>query len=376
MKPSLTTLPRILLAGLLGILALAGVAEAYPQYQLARDGTCTGCHVSPDGGGVLNENGLAVAESSAWKAQAPEFMYGMGKPEWLELDGNVRWASGYVRPGVSSFAFYPMQVEASARAETHGFSLNLTGGLRRPQEGGSALHVLWSREHYVMWRQKPGENYGLYVRAGRLMPTFGLRLAEHVVYTQRFGGRPLYGEVYALAASYVQPKYEVHASGFVHDSVGTAVEKGNGAALYGEARLTDHAAVGVEGKYAKGDDVTSIYAGLTGKVYLPGPALLLLAEGQVVRKEITAGAGDKATQLLGYVMGSRELGAGLLLDVGVGHFTQDTRVKGLFRDCIDANVHWFMTPHIELMLMTRLELLDAASGPTGAYALAQMHYRL
>lgn len=366
----------IFVGSLLAILTLAGVAHAYPQYQLSRDATCTGCHVSPDGGGTLNENGLAVAESSAWIQQAPEFMYGMGKPEWLDLDGHVRSASGYVRPGVNSFALYPMQAELSARAETHGFSLNLTGGLRRPQEGGSALHVLWSREHYVMWRQKPGENTGLYIRAGRLMPTFGLRLAEHVVYTQRFGGRPLYGEAYALSASYVQQKYEVHATGFASDRIGSAVEKGDGAALYAEAKLTDHAAVGVEGKYSKGDEVTSIYGGLTGKLYLPGPELLLLAEGQVVRKEITAGAGDKATQLVAYVMGSRELGSGLLLDVGVGHFTQDTRVKGLYRDCLDANLHWFMTPHVEMMLTTRLELLDAGNSPTGAYALAQVHYRL
>lgn len=366
----------IFVGSLLAILTLAGVAHAYPQYQLSRDATCTGCHVSPDGGGPLNENGLAVAESSAWIQQAPEFMYGMSKPEWLDLDGHVRSASGYVRPGVNSVAIYPMQVELSARAETHGFSLNLTGGLRRPQEGGSALHVLWSREHYLMWRQKPGENTGLYIRAGRLMPTFGLRLAEHVVYTQRFGGRPLYGEAYALVASYVQQKYEVHASGFASDRIGSAVEKGDGAALYAEAKLGDHAAIGVEGKYSKGDEVTSIYGGLTGKLYLPGPEILLLAEGQVVRKEITAGAGDKATQLAAYVMGSRELGSGLLLDVGLGHFTQDTRVKGLYRDCIDANLHWFMTPHVEMMLTTRLELLDAGSSPTGAYALAQVHYRL
>jgi hypothetical protein len=363
------------LLALLVVAALGGVSYAYPQY-LSRDATCTGCHISPDGGGMLNENGLSVAEATAWKDGSSEFMYGMSLPGWLQLDGHVRAAAGYVQPGVPSAAAYPMQAELGARAAFGSFSINAVGGLRRPQEDGSVAHVLWSREHYLMWQQKPGENTGLYVRAGRLMPTFGLRLAEHVVYTQRFGGRPLYGEAYALAASYIDPKFEVHASGFVHDSITAAVEKGDGGALYAEARLGEHAAVGVEGKYSKGDDVTALYGGLTGKLYLPGPALLLLAEGQVVRKEITAGAGDKATQLVAYAMGSRELGSGFLLDIGVGHFTQDTRVKGLYRDCVDANLHWFMTSHIEWLLTTRLELLDAASGPTGAYALAQIHYRM
>lgn len=354
----------------------AGAAHAYPQYQLSRDATCTGCHIAPDGGGELNENGLAIAEATAWKEQAPEFMYGMSKPAWLELDGHVRGAGGYVQPGVPSAAFYPMQAEVAASAQTHGFSLHAIGGLRRPQEDGSAIHVFWSREHYVMWQQHPGESAGLYIRAGRLLPTFGLRLAEHVVYTQRFGGRPLYGEAYALAASYVEPRFEIHATGFVHDSIASATEHGDGAALYAEARVGEHAAVGVEGKYSSGDELVSTYAGLVGKLYLPGPELLLLGEGQLVRKEITAGAGDKATQIVGYVMGSRELGSGLLLDVGIGHFTQDARVEGLYRDCIDVNLHWFMTPHLEWMLTTRVELLDAASGPNGGYALAQVHYRL
>lgn len=367
--------PRFVLAIII-IGVLAHVAHAYPQYQLANERTCTGCHVAPDGGGALNENGLAVAEATAWKSHDPSFMYGASLPDWLQLDGDIRGAAGFVYPGIPSAAAYPMQAEIAADAGAHGFSVHLVGGLRRPQEDGSALHVAWSREHYVMWHASPGENTGLYIRAGRLLPTFGLRLAEHVVYTQRFGGRPLYGEVYGLAASYVDPRFEVHATGFVHDSIGSAAEHGDGGALYAEARIGEHAAVGLEGKYAKGDDVTAMYGGVTGKVYLPGPELLFLAEGQVVRKEITAGAGDKATQLVGYLMGSRALPHNLLLDVGVGHFTQDTRVKGLYRDCVDVNIHWFMTTHLEWLFTTRLELLDAGGGPKGGYALAQVHYRL
>lgn len=355
--------------------AFASRAEAYPQYQLSRDTTCTGCHLSPDGGGLLNENGFGVAEATSWKPGDSSFMHGMSKPDWLQLGGDVRGAAGLVVPGVISAGAYPMQIELGASAETHGFSLNVVGGLRRPQEDGSPLHVLWSREHYVMWQQKPGENSGLYIRAGRLMPTFGLRLAEHVVYTQRFGGRPLYGEAYALAASYVTPAFEVHATGFMHDPYGTPVEKGDGGALYAEARVGEHAAVGLEGKYSSGDEITAMYGGVTGKVHLEGPDVLLLAEGQVIRKELVA-AGDKQTQLAGYVMASRPFDNGILVDVGVGHFTQDTRVKGLYRDAIDVNVHWFMTSHIEWLLTTRLELLELGGGTNGGYALAQLHYRL
>jgi hypothetical protein len=360
----------------LALCASSAVAHAYPQFQLSHDTTCTACHLAPDGGGLLNENGLAVAEATAWKSNDSAFLHGvLSEPAWLVLGGDVRLAGGFVDNGSPSGGGYPMQAEIHAAATKGEFSFNATGGLRRPLDGGNALHVLWSREHYAMWA-RTAEKYGIYVRAGRLMPTFGLRLAEHVVYTQRYGGRPLYGEAYALAASYVSSGFEVHATGFVHDPISTEVEHGDGGALYAEARLGEHAAIGAEGKYSKADDAKRAYGGITAKLYLPGPDLLLLGEAQLIRQRIPVGAGDRFTQVAAYILASRPFGSGILVDAGVGHFTQDTRVKGLTRDCLDVNVHWFTTSHLEWLLTTRVELLDAGGGPNGGYALVQLHYRL
>ena len=357
-------------------IALPRRAAAYPQYQLGSEKTCTGCHLSPDGGGILNENGTTVAESTAWRGGNGAFMYGMKRPSWLELGGDARGAAGFVYPGTASAAAYPMQVEVGASAHLGaGLSIHALGGLRSPQDNGSALHVLWSREHYVMWQQHPEDSRGLYIRVGRMMPTFGLRLAEHIVYTQRFGGYPLYGEVYAAAASYVTDAFEVHATGFIHDSIASAEEHGDGGALYAEARVGDHAAVGAEGKYSSSPDAKRTYGGLTGKLYLPGPAIQLLAEAEIIHEKFV-GVSSHVNQLAGYVLGSHPLGGGLLLDVGLGHFTQDTNVKGSYRECLDANLHWFQTSHIEWLITARVEVLDLGSSPYGGYALAQLHYRL
>ncbi|CAN5862873.1 hypothetical protein BH11MYX3_BH11MYX3_24500 [soil metagenome] len=65
-----------------------------------------------------------------------------------------------------------------------------------------------------------------------------------------------------------------------------------------------------------------------------------------------------------------------MLDGGLGHYTQDTRVKGLTRDCLDLNLHWYQTSHIEWLFTGRVELLDLGRGNNGGYALAQLHYRL
>jgi hypothetical protein len=355
--------------------ALGHAAHAYPQYQLSRDATCTGCHLSPAGGGLLDENGLAVAESTSSGSGAAAFLHGaLEPPSWLALGGDVRLAGGAVGNGKLGGAAYPMQAEVYASAAAGGLSLEVTGGLRRPADGASAAHVAWSREHYVMWRQHPSSPYGAYVRLGRFMPVFGLRLAEHIAYTQRYGGYPLYGEAYGAAVEYVDAAFEVHATGFVHDSIGSAVEHGDGAAVYAEARLGKHAAVGGEAKYAASAELHTTYAGLTGKLYVEGADLLVQGEAEVIRQTIVAGGAT--TQLAGYVLATRPITDGWLLDVGLGHYTQATSVAGLYRDCVDANVHWFATPHTELMVTTRLELLDHGAGPTGGYALLQVHYRL
>jgi hypothetical protein len=364
------------LVAMLVIVAGIRSAAAYPQFQLARDQTCTGCHIAPDGGGLLNENGHSVAETISQWGLNPEFMYGaLSTPSWLQLGGDLRGAAGFVDPGVPSAAAYPMQADVSGRAEWNGISANVVVGFRSYNGEATPLHVIWPREHYLMWQQHPGENEGLYIRAGHLMPTYGLRLAEHVVYTQRFGGKPLFHEVYGLAASYVRAKYEVHATGFVHDPYGEPAEKGDGAAVYGELRVTEQAAVGIEGKLSASDDVTAWFGGVTAKYYIAGADTLLLAEAEVIQRDYDV-AIDRVRQIAAYLMATRPLPSALQLDLGVGHFTQDTRVKGLYRDCIDANLHWYATSHVELLATLRLELLDGASGPNGGYALAQLHYRL
>jgi hypothetical protein len=352
-------------------------AEAYPQYQLSHDVTCTSCHFSPDGGGLLTENGLGVAETESWKGRDPAFIYGKaGTPDWLQLGGDARLAGGFVQGAAPAGAVFPMQGEVAARADLGALSVYANGGFRRPSDDESALHVLWSREHYVMWRQDPESNHGLFVRIGRFMPTFGLRLAEHIVYTQRYGGRQLYTEAYGLGASFVSEKAEVHATAFAHDPLVSSPEHGDGGALYGEARIGVRASVGVEAKYSHADEQSNTYAGVTGKVYFPSAEILLLGEAQVVRQHVLVASGDQATKVIGYVLASRPMPHNVMLDLGVGHYTQDTRVEGLYRDCVDLNAHWFYDSHFEFLLTTRVELIDRGRSPTGGYALAQLHYRL
>ncbi len=123
--------------------------------------------------------------------------------------------------------------------------------------------------------------------------------------------------------------------------------------------------------------------GATGKYYIKGPDILLQLEAQYVHHWIHDNG--FTSEAVGYLMGSWFIGHGLLFDLGLGYYNENTRVHYLDRECLDGNLHWFTTSHVELILNTRVELFafgksfplgDNEGGPTGGWALLQIHYRL
>lgn len=365
--------------------ALAGTAAAYPQFELSRDQTCTGCHISPAGGTLLNENGLSTAETISQFGTAPEFFYGATLPKWLTLGGDLRGAAGEFHTPDTYFYPFPMQLEAYAHVAVSHFALHATfGGRKAPHNGtGGVEDYLWSREHYLTYQQNPGEGHGLYIRAGRFMPVFGLRLAEHVSYARRYGGTPLYAEAYGAAVEVVEPKYELHATGFIADPLNGA-ENDTGGALLGELRTSETTAIGLEGMYTQSDDDKKFRVGALGKLYISGADLLFQAEIQYINQLVDARMGGGSfgelgapKGIVGYLLTSRMIGDSILVDLGLGHYDENLRIKNLDRDCVDLNVHWFATSHFELVLNSRYEMLAfGAGGDSGAFAMLQGHYRL
>jgi hypothetical protein len=365
----------------LALLGLTARVDAYPQFQLD-EATCTGCHLSPAGGNLLNENGLVAAESMSQLGHAPGFFYDkVPTPSWLTLGGDVRGAAGFQATPEKVLAAFPMQAELYGAATSGNLSVHATVGARPSQFGNRAATSVWSREHYVMWQQAAGSGTGAFVRAGRFMPVFGLRLAEHPTYIRRHGGTPLFAETYGVHAAYIDPKWEAHVTGFVEDPLIDPVDHASGAAAYAEVRLSETLTLGGEGMYQQTADDKKVRGGVIGKLKIPDARILVQGEVQFVNGFIdrtsTNPDGGAPHQLVGYVMGSMWLGAFLLLDVGLGHYDQNIRIRDLDRDCIDVNLHYFLTSHLELVLNARYEVIGfGQGGPSSGYALGQLHYRL
>ena len=356
----------------IALAATAAVAHAYPQYQLSREQTCGACHLTPTGGGLLNGNGELTDEDDARWGGDPTFLHGAVElPEWLHLGADVRFAAGASdRGGGLGGAAFPMQLETHGQADYGAVSLVADLGVTIPREG-EPLTALLARQHYLQWRQ--GED-GWYGRVGRFMPTYGLRLAEHTAYTRRFGGTPLFGETYGASVGWVTAGAEVHLTGFAHDRLRASVEDADGAALYAEKRL-GKVSVGAEARYANGAEDVRTEGGVTGKLWLDGPQVLLSAEAQVVHQAFDAGS--SRDQLVGYLMTSWFPAKGFMLDVGLGHYDADVKVPKLDRDTAEVNLHFFPKAHMELVLMGRVQLIGLGDGgPGSGYGLLQFHYRL
>ena len=378
---------RIAALAVVIVAALGGRALAYPQFELSKDQTCSGCHISPAGGGLLTENGLNTAESISQFGTAPEFFYNkLGLPSWLTLGGDGRYAYGFLRAPQEYLVGFPMQGEVYGNAKiADNFHVQVTVGARPPEYGNEAQTYVWSREHYVMWQQNADAHDGLFVRVGRFMPVFGLRFAEHPIYTRQYGGTPLYSETYGAAIEYIADKWEAHVTGFIRDPFIDPVAHDNGVAAYAEARVAEHAAVGLEGMVTESPDDKKYRGGATAKVYIPSADLLVMGEGQVVNQHIDQFG---LVQLVAYVMASKSLPSGFMVDLGLGYYNENVRIKGLDRDCVDLNVHWFATSHLEMILTNRVEVIHGGGtdgtfadgttvgGPTGSYVLLQGHYRL
>ena len=358
------------------VVAAAGAAHAYPQFQLSKDQTCSDCHLSPAGGGLLNENGLNTAEAISQLGTSASPFYGkVPLPSWFAFGGDVRGATGYYGGPNASAVLFPMQADLYAAATVQNFSLHVTGGLTDPPYGGSTASMFASREHWLQWQQNADGPDGLVVRAGRFMPVFGLRFVEHVDWDRRYGGTPLYGEAYGVAVEEIQPTWEVHATGFVHDPYQGTTELGNGATLYAEARVTPATSIGIEGKLDVTPDDHKDYGGVTAKHFFATPGILVQGEAELIHQKVDLGGHDD--QAVAYVMGSYFLPYGLMVDLGLETYEPDLHVRYLDQEGADLNVHWFATSHVELILINHFQMQELGEGGlSSGYSLLQIHYRI
>jgi hypothetical protein len=355
------------------ILAAPAIASAYPQFQLAMGvERCSGCHLSPAGGGLLGEYGREESADSISRGGDGRFLHGLWTPpDWLALGGDFRYAlAGKVVAERRDLLAFPMQGDLYLRATRGSFAFAFTAGVRAaPRDPAPVLiERLASREHYVAYTH--GDDV---VRVGRFFPVFGLRLADHTAYTRRYLGMNLLEEPYALEVARERGANEVHVAAFVPQPIALLGSgfRASGVAALAERSL-DATIVGAQARVAIGNEESRYTLGAVGKHWMPDAHLLWLGELDVQRETFVHGPARE--QVAAYFGVFQWLARGVVASSALHLWDPDLALARDSRHAFELSVQYFPRAHFEAQAMARVTAEGNDYDDPGYLALLQLHY--
>lgn len=200
-------------------LSVSPRSEAFPE--LTRHGytSCTSCHVSPNGGGVLTPYGRNLSREllSTWGApREAEVLHGALPEEWmkgleeskLRIGGDARWIQTHKEnSSVRSGQFFFMQENIEAAYDQGPWVLDLSVGKIEDPRGQKEFRLVASR-YFGMYRV--GENAS--ARVGRFTTAFGLNMADHTLSVRRPLGLEPESERDNLELSWISEKNQYFAT--------------------------------------------------------------------------------------------------------------------------------------------------------------------
>ncbi len=374
-----------LLAVVCALVLVTNQAEvaAYPEFQFSTgNARCSLCHVSPTGGGLLNNYGRSEAESLSTFGGDPNFLYGAWKePSWIKFGVDLRGAALTRNNGErTDVLVFPMQGDTYIDFFFADFTIGTIIGpraqARTPRE--SVLARMNSREHWIMWRKR---TTGMYVRAGRFYAPFGLRQQDHTVFNRRFLGFHSFEESYNFTVGNVKNDHEEHLTFFAPGPGGLQTVIGGGPASFGatsyyERRLDKRrGAAAVQGKIAHSSEDTRATVGAVGKWYFEDANVLVSGEFDLTLQHFDAPQSPNRFQLTSYLSASYTPIQGVMLGAAIQRHDSDLSVRKTGYDALQASLQWFARSHLELHTLFRLEFSGDYEKPR-QMALFMIHYFL
>jgi hypothetical protein len=396
----------VLRLALLVSIALPAAARAYPW--MIRDGytNCSGCHVDPNGWGLLTEYGRGQAQivlPTLWgKAQedvepTPGIAYGLVPlPSWLNVGLSLRGAVlSTTAMGTTTWRDILMIADLRAGVTAGPFLASVSFGYvptgARLAALTNQLHDnLVSREHWLGVRLDDNK---LYFLGGRMNLPFGLRNVEHNSLVrsstrtdtdsyQQYGGQVVWdapnvrAALMGIAGNFLlrQPEYrEVGYSGYVEGAFSNSF-------TLGLSSLATHADLGlgsISNPYVFADpffnasDVWRQAHGLFSRWHVGGP-WVLLAEADLL---IESGSGvQRDWGGTGFLQADYEIFQGLHLFFTAEALRQYqlTSYGGWF------SVGWFFFPGCEARLdMNFIEYGLQGGGHEPTFSvLGQLHFSM
>lgn len=348
-------------------MTLAPEAPGYPEMIRHGYASCTACHLSPNGGGVLTPYGRSLSREvlSTWGTESETGpFYGLATvPEPLLVGGDVRWMQTYINNSVTEAArTILMQADAELAANLEKWAATATVG--RGANGG-----VTSRRHWVMYR--PTEKIS--VRAGKFLMAYGIPDANHSLTTRKGIGFDQGSETYNVELAYQGETYEAFATFSVGRPDDDAQKRDTAGALRFARTFGETYKVGLSAYYGGTQGTTKALVGPYAMLGFTKHSFLL-GEMDAIRSKTAAGVSS-----WGYAQSLRvdyEWVQGFhtyLLEEYLKRNFDDPKTEEIG---LGGGLQWFPRPHLELMALYQKRKLAMMAPDFGDYAWLQLHFYL
>ena len=196
------------------LVGAGGSASAEPMFLAKQYTRCTACHYSPTGGGLLTPYGRLLSHrelsTTGGNGAAPEagneddphgeqaFLYGALGNALGPVHLGLELRPSHLRvnfPGGHQDQNLLMNLDLIGAVQKNGWTAYATAG-REPAAQGQDVRFI-SYEHWVGYQRDDG--FG--IRAGRLLPAYGIRFADHTAYARTYEGFNFDDQVYGVEVS-------------------------------------------------------------------------------------------------------------------------------------------------------------------------------
>ncbi len=198
------------------VLLSASSAQALPRFAARKGLPCQACHVDPSGGGMRNDFGAHVFANTelplagrGTPSRAPDTPAGLG--------ADLRVLYEYLRrtdadqPKLDSF--YLMEASLYASAEPWpGMTVYLAPTFHGSESVFFEAAVVVRPAQAWLLRDSPMES--LYVKGGRFVPVYGLKLANHTAFVRKQLGFGVASRVTGVEVGFSPGPFEIQASVF------------------------------------------------------------------------------------------------------------------------------------------------------------------
>jgi hypothetical protein len=190
-----------------GLVAAGAAAE--PMFLAKSETRCTTCHYSPTGGGLLTPYGRLQSrqELSTTSGDSEKFLWGAFGDALGPVDLGIDSRPTQLRvsfPGFTMSRFLLMNADLLAAVQAGGWTFYGQVG-RRPESFGGDIYS------YEYWGGKQLSSRWA-VRAGRFLPAYGIRFADHTSYNRAILGFDKYDQVFAAEISHTTEKRVIQIS--------------------------------------------------------------------------------------------------------------------------------------------------------------------